>query len=66
MLGHADIIMRQEQYQDLLREAAQERLIQTVSKPGPSLWGLRGYLAGILRTRISLERRLIGWKGAHS
>jgi hypothetical protein len=66
MLGHTDIIMRQEQYQDLLREAAQERLIQTEHKSGPSLWGLRRYLAEMFRARISLEYRLIRLKSAHS
>ncbi len=28
LVGHSDLMMRQEQYNDLLREAKQERLIQ--------------------------------------
>lgn len=28
LVGHSDLVMRQEQYNDLLREAKQERIIQ--------------------------------------
>ena len=65
MLSHNDIIMRQEQYQDLLREAAQERLLQTERRSGPNLDWLRFYLAEMFRARISLNHRIAGWKSAH-
>jgi hypothetical protein len=65
MLGNSDIIMRHEQYQDLLREAAQERLIQVNRRPWPGLRWLRSSLAGILHVKSSRDHRLSGWKGAH-
>ena len=65
MLGNSDIIMRHEQYQDLLREAAQERLLQVNRRPGLGLGWLRSNLARILQAKVSLNHRLTGWKSAH-
>ncbi len=58
MLGNSDFIMRQEQYQDLLREARQERLLQTdeVKQSHPSQ--LFGWLTRLLRTKPSQPKYL--------
>lgn len=37
--NHGDFLVRQEQYQDLLREAEQERLIQAAELPQVGKWG---------------------------
>lgn len=58
MLGNSDFIMRQEQYQDLLWEARQERLLQTdgVKQSRPSQ--LFGWLIRLLRTKTSHPKHL--------
>lgn len=38
--NHGDFLVRQEQYQDLLREAEKERLIQVAELPQVGKWGL--------------------------
>ena len=65
MLGNSDIIMRHEQYQDLLREAVQERLLPANRQPWPGIGWLRSNLAGVLQAKINLGHRLTGWKSAH-
>jgi hypothetical protein len=37
--SHGDFLVRQEQYQDLLRAAAKERLIQAAELPRNGKWG---------------------------
>jgi hypothetical protein len=39
--NHGDFLMRQEQFQDLLREAEKERLIQTAEFKPSGKWGLK-------------------------
>ncbi|MBI1881949.1 MAG: hypothetical protein HYR94_27555 [Chloroflexi bacterium] len=62
MLRESDIVMAQERYKDIMREVAQDRLIQATRQPGPGLGRLRSFLAEMLRAKISLNQRLIGWK----
>jgi hypothetical protein len=39
--SHGDFLVRQEQYQDLLREAERERLIQAAELRQAGKWGLK-------------------------
>jgi hypothetical protein len=50
--SHGDFRMRQEQYQDLLREAEKERLIQTAKLQPSSKWGLPQQAAHWLGTYV--------------
>lgn len=56
--GERDIVMRQEQFQDLLREAKHERLIQVASNPQPN----RGQWIGQVLHWIGLAIVRIGAK----
>ena len=47
-----DFLVRQEQYQDLLREAEKERLIQAAELLPARKWGLPRQMANWLRTYI--------------
>jgi len=52
LLGHSDLVMRQEQYNDLLREAKQERFIRANGLGRLSGWGLSWNLAEMIRTKF--------------
>lgn len=65
MLRESDIAMAQERYRDFMREVAQDQLAQSVRPARPGLGWLRSYLARMLRAKISLNHRLIGWRSAH-
>lgn len=57
--GERDIVMRQEQYQDLLREAEHERLIQVARKPQPNRWQWSGQVLhwiGLAIVRVGVLR----------
>jgi hypothetical protein len=56
--GEPDIVMRQRQYQDLLREAEKERLIQVARSQRPNQWGWFRKVPG----RIGLAILRIGAK----
>jgi hypothetical protein len=51
MLGNSDFIMRQEQYQDLLREARQERLLRASGLKQPRRWRLPWYLSNLMGSK---------------
>jgi hypothetical protein len=50
--SHGDFLVRQEQYQDLLREAEKERLIQTAERQPSGKWGLPRQTANWLGTHV--------------
>jgi hypothetical protein len=52
LVGHSDLVMRQEQYQDLLREAKQERFIQANGLRRSSSWRLSWNLVEIIRVKF--------------
>lgn len=58
MLGNSDFIMRQEQYRDLLREAGQERLLQTSELEQSQSSRLFGWLIRMLRPKTSQPKHL--------
>ncbi len=50
--SHRDFLVRQEQYQDLLREAEQERLIRAAKLFKVHEWGLLGQTANWLGSYV--------------
>jgi hypothetical protein len=50
--NHGDFLVRQEQYQDLLREAEKERLISAAELPRIRKWSLPGQTANWLGTYV--------------
>jgi hypothetical protein len=50
--NHGDFLVRQEQYQDLLREAEKERLIQAAELHRSDRWGLPRQTANWLGTYV--------------
>lgn len=64
MLGNSDFIMRQEQYQDLLREARQERLLQAGGFQQSRSTQLFGWLNRLMRTKTNQPKHLPRLKGA--
>lgn len=58
--NHRDFLVRQEQYQDLLREAEQERLIQAAELHQVRKWGLPRQTANwlgayVVKWRLKLQ-----------
>ncbi len=50
--NHGDFLIRQEQYQDLLREAEKERLVRTAEFQPSGQWGLPRQTANWLGTYV--------------
>ncbi len=58
MSGNSDFIMRQEQYQDLRREAGQERLLQAGGVQPSRPTQLFGWLSGLLRIKTNQLKQM--------
>jgi hypothetical protein len=52
LVGHSDLVMRQEQYNDLLREAKQERFILASGLGRSRGWRLSWNLAEMIRNKF--------------
>lgn len=52
LVGNSDLVMRQEQYNDLLREAKQARFIRANGLEQSSGWGLSWNLAELIRRKF--------------
>jgi hypothetical protein len=53
LVGHSDLVMRQEQYHDLLREAKQERFIRANGLGRSSGQALLWKLAQMVRAKLA-------------
>jgi hypothetical protein len=64
LIGNSDLVMRQEQYNDLLREAKQARFIQANGLDRLSAWRLSWNLTGMVRSKFGKPQRPAGLKRA--
>lgn len=64
LIGNSGLVMRQEQYNDLLREAKQARFIRANGLDRSSVWGLSRNLAGLVRSKFGKSQPPVRLKRA--